>query len=248
MWELILIDELYDDRRELVAQEAKFSIKHLPPVSREDWAIAENWNYALTKADGKLVTMLDDYTYCPPKWLMIHYELAQIFNKVQTAILGPTHDVPFPETKWGRGYLMNGKTPLVPKQEALWSIFTDRPEVIAENLRVMRFDGDKPIPRKMFAEVPIHFAYGNICIPIEVYRELNGYDTAYDGAHGFRDNDFAYRMAELGWKVLYDPGNPVYHLWHFSAFRMDHGDFERNKHYFQSKIRRLKIEHSIHQS
>ena len=238
-FELVLVDELYDERKDLVAAlKAKFPIQHLEPISRENWAITKNWNWALAHAKGELIVTLDDYTYCPPRWLALHRAFSQIFHRRKAIVLGPTHDVDFPETKWGKGWIMNGKKPLVPLQEALWSVF--KPTTLeVKDLKIKRFDGGKPITPRLMGLVPTRYAYGNICVPLEVFLELNGYDEAYTLQHGFHDVDFAFRMNALGWQVFYDPDNPVYHFWHEEAFRMEHGGFKRNERYFN--IRKAQI-------
>lgn len=76
------------------------------------------------------------------------------------------------------------------------------------------------------------------CIPREVYEKVGDFDTAYQGAYGYSDNDYLMR-AHLAGVELRGVDVKAEHLIRktFSVYPLEGGnDMSRNKEYFKKKF------------
>ena len=90
-WELVLVDELYDMRKDLVPPLMPFNLKHIrqEPSPRTQGTRAQN--LGLRHCEGELVYFMCDYNYPHPRCLERHWEIYQRYGP-KVFISGPLVD------------------------------------------------------------------------------------------------------------------------------------------------------------
>ena len=84
-FELILVDNLYDYRKDIVIEKMKqysFKIKHIPPLNSTFTATnyCRDMNTGIINSDGNIVLCICDYAWLHPSCLQIHHD----FHKNET--------------------------------------------------------------------------------------------------------------------------------------------------------------------
>lgn len=94
-WEFILVDDLFDQRREAVKKYVLGKIKnfkHMPPRELKPFfAVASAMNTGIVHAEGELVYFMNDYIYLSPRCLARHYEIYSKYGP-KVLISGPLID------------------------------------------------------------------------------------------------------------------------------------------------------------
>ena len=67
---------------------------------------------------------------------------------------------------------------------------------------------------------------GNICFPIQAWKDVGGFDESFNGFWGYEDLDFAYRCAKVGYQFLCTRGVQVRHLQHPTRAKIEQSDLK----------------------
>lgn len=210
-YELIIIDALYDKRKDELAEYFKnHRLKHLPePDFKRDEGyvhlLARCWNTAFKACEGELIVALQDFIYIPPEGLSKFYAMNDYFRG-NALISGVGHQYEYP----GKDKIKNPEG-LITIFEKEW---TKKPErQIWTDPRFRGFD--------LRSGQPIEWEANWACIPRDIILELGGMDEEYD-KHGFGyDNtNIAERALMLGHPTYIDQSN--------ECFAMRHDDWWEN--------------------
>jgi len=94
-WEFVLVDDLFNQRREAVKKYVLGKIKnfkHMPPRELKSFfALASAMNTGILHAEGELIYFMNDYIYASPRCLERHYEIYSKYNP-KILISGPLID------------------------------------------------------------------------------------------------------------------------------------------------------------
>jgi len=204
-WELIVIDEFYADRKDLLAK-VDLPIRHYPAPSVDDfYDNTRALNVGATYCAGELVTYLTDYCWVYPEYLDTHWRWYERLG------CGMTH------------YLDRyAPPPLHTDSDQRWTVFErEFNAVFAKEY----FDKHTPEYQerkgRLFGqeiefglwEIPGHVIYfiGD-SIPLVLLKTLNGWDQQYDGGRGINDIDLAVRANALGWRWVLNVRYLLYKL------------------------------------
>ena len=202
-WELIIVDEYFDERHDLI-KHIDLPIKHIPPYKR--LAIYDDntgLNSAIRVAEGELITVLVDYCWVYPGYLQTHWDWYKEYP----------------------GYSMTGyldryvPPPIKTEGDLRWSAFkqpfdaayaseffaNETPEYCERKggYRGAKVDSTWEMPGELI------YMLGD-SIPLSVLKELNGWDEAYNGAYGTNDIDLCIRANMLGWKFILNENSLIW--------------------------------------
>ena len=197
-FELILVDELYCQRKDEVRKYFKgINLKHIPPFRVNDYfSSATCRNAGLSCAEGELVVFTNDYTWFAPDCIERHWDA---YNKL--------------EGKYAvTGFRINMDGFKV--VDDLNTLYAFGSEIKSEPNGRVTFVDDRAKYRGRellgYYELSPSLVFNdNSSIPLEVALELNGFDTHFDGGIGYLDIDFFSRAFLLGCRALMDFNNVV---------------------------------------
>lgn len=222
-FELVLIDNIYRYRRDLVKERTKnspFPIKHIEPRDNPfpDVSYCRTMNTGVTHARGDLLLYLCDYCWLGSDVVEAHLEfygrrkqaLALDFAYTQLPRLhdsfrpyvhkvDPTHDALLHTQSLNESTeqyvedLRAGKL-----TDLLWSIFAKEVTTQAEVWSLgMTHAHYRHLDEHTLSDYN-YCCFKNESLPTEMVLELNGHDEEYDRSHGWQDSEFSYRMREYG--------------------------------------------------
>lgn len=214
-FELVLVDGLYKQRKDIVASMAEkchFKVKHVEAVDNP-FPVTAYCRYANTSllwAEGEIVLHLTDYTALAPNSLETH-AIHHLGNSRNIGLMGPHKYYELPKVNPAfPGYKNEDTAQYVSDLKAgkldrvLWSLFEDRgPYSTKPDLETNA--GDLKL-NFVFGEVVAEMFHAkNESCALEALLEVNGWDEALDGAHGYQDTDIANRMRMNGMRWLVNP-------------------------------------------
>jgi glycosyltransferase involved in cell wall biosynthesis len=232
-FELILVDTLYHKRKDLLADKAKqysFPIKHL---IQRDTAIhyCETMNRAFVQADGDIVYTMCDHTWLEKNCLQMHADFHKTV-KEKYALIGHFDDCKLPKLHkdFYRSYAANvpyireeaGASPFVIKERECYNSYmadinSGRLDNMMWSIYDEQFTTDTDptsfeitLPKEI---LPIgqtftnHFFLKNESYILNDIININGFNEALDGAHGWQDWDFSDRLIARTGTKLYSNSN-----------------------------------------
>lgn len=195
-FELIIVDALYDWRKDEVAEYFKdvtFPVKHIPepPFRPGDvWNLNKAYNEGLRHAEGELVISLQDYIWIKGTALEQFVDLSESYG-LQVAISGIGHKALFPD----HADNLQGKI-------SIWNEpFTGVPSGVSEADH--RLDGKQIVEDIPFSLFELNFA----CVPLEAYKAVGGFDEEYDKGYSCDNFNLSFRLSLLDYKFLLDKTN-----------------------------------------
>jgi glycosyltransferase involved in cell wall biosynthesis len=238
-FELILVDGLYDRRKDLVAEKAKqysFTVKHIPqPDTATTFSLALNLGF--TNAEGYVVYVLPDYTWIRSDCLQIHADFHRTYQKPNEkfALIGYFHDCALPALN--KDFYRTYASPNEPfyrekpnkflekerenynnyiedlnagkLNSMMWSLF-ETPFTSAVDPNTFQVTITKEQTSEGFVD-------GRKCIfknesyLLETILDINGANEALDGSHGWADWEFADRLiATTSTQLYHRPDAVVY--------------------------------------
>jgi glycosyltransferase involved in cell wall biosynthesis len=217
-FELVLSDQLYQRRRDIVARHAKdywFPIVHVEPVPNpfpiSSWCKVSN--AALMHARGEVVVFFVDYTWVPPTVLETHAAYHRAHGPA-SGLMSPHQylslpSIPFPpyakeEIDRYVADLERGRL-----DPFLWG--WGEPGVHSLNLDPVYAGADPKLTRAPGPIDPSFFHAKNESVRLEKLLAVNGWDEDFDGTHPYQDMDLGARLfvqAGVTWSL--DPANVVY--------------------------------------
>lgn len=195
-WELIMIDDLPEDRSEYVLRLAKkenINVKWMrskPNYWKSNRMLGNARNTGFVHSDGELVVFLDDYTWIPPTFLQRHWE---IYKDTNMAVIGRVQAVRY------KGDIKS----------------TSDIDIIGDDHRC------KYVIEKGLSNLPDAFYSWfytfNTSAPLENLIKINGYDEEFD-CTGEDDMDLAERLTRVDTRFIYTIELGI------TAFHMQHGE------------------------
>jgi glycosyltransferase involved in cell wall biosynthesis len=229
-FELIFVDELYDQRKDFVKQLSdKFHVRttHIKGAIPNIHAL----NVGTINANGNYIVHINDCGYYPYRWLEKHLLIATngFFS------LGPryfTYSIDFPIEKY---YYAQVEVP--PQDNKELSDFIKSKSGISEYL-YLNFENHRvvsPQDLRLLGLPPLIIVEDNIIIESmpgwnhggnsmgteEMYFSVNGYDEEYDKGYGWADCDFSVRLSNKHYKSYFNMSN-----WMLEIQDKDHDDAE----------------------
>jgi hypothetical protein len=225
-FELILSDCLWGHRAALVEDKAKdyiFPVRHVEP--RRNLfpinAFCVCANEGLVHASGEIAFMAVDYTWFGPRCLEMHASFHDDPANVRTGLTGPHQYRLPPVLRNGVAYAGvevydDSQTDQYARDVAsglhngsMWSVFGQNFEYIED----LGIDGSLRDPKMAWASGPCGtrgFYAKNDSLRLSYLVEVNGWDEALDGSHGYQDWDLAGRLTtKLGISWYHDRMNVV---------------------------------------
>ncbi|MBA7663356.1 hypothetical protein ES703_71396 [subsurface metagenome] len=228
-FELVLVDELYDSRKDMVRQYFKgINLRHIPPFRVNNYfSSATARNTGISCAEGELIVFTNDYTWLSSDCLQRHWNAYNTL-KGKYAVTGIRKNMD--------GFKITNPNMLY----AFGSEIQNKPDgrVIFVDDRVA-FRGQRLL--EYYEINPLVVYADNSSIPLEVALKLNGFDTHFDGGAGFLDIDFFTRATFLGYKALMDPDNITYEI--KANYASKAGNFKtpkENEEYFNQSINAIR--------
>jgi glycosyltransferase involved in cell wall biosynthesis len=229
-FELILIDSLYEYRRDLViakSLEYSFKITHLPQsITATDQSTA--LNDGVIRASGYLAYIIPDYTWVKSDCLQIHADFhKQTSHERKYAMVGHFHDCALPtlHKDFYRTYgvdvpFLVDEIPskfLIKEREVynhyiddvvsgkldalMWSLF-ETPFTTATDPSSFAVSISKAIPPQGDIDSKLR-ALKNESYVMETVLDVNGFNEDMNGSHGWQDWEFADRVLALTDTYLY---------------------------------------------
>jgi glycosyltransferase involved in cell wall biosynthesis len=229
-FELILVDDLYDYRKDIVAEKAKqYSVKykHITPlinklpVQSQGHAV----NSGIVNASGDVILLVTDYRYFMPDMLKKHADFHKSmpdnfgFGGASKFVFPPPLKSGIPH--YGDNYeqylgaLKNNEF-----KDYMWSIYeneydknTRDPSNLIEHDR-LKLGYDPKADILPYGEVnPLHIFLQNDSIKTKIILEANGINEAMDGFHGPIDQEFSHRLRSMfDFKFLGDNTTVTYRI------------------------------------
>lgn len=188
--EVILVDALYEERREAVATYLKGSgIVHVPDPPKTRYCnIEAALNVGLAHCRGDLIVFLQDYVWIPRHGIRRFVEA----QKNGPCLVSGVGNV--------------GSEPAEPVDSSgLISIFgrdyADMPEGVSwADPRITPEHGLVPC-------APVDWELNWACAPREAIEAIGGFDETYGDGWAWGNVDFAYRATHIGYKTYLDNAN-----------------------------------------
>jgi len=221
-FELVLSDGLYEHRKDIVLEKAKeygLRVKHAEPYKNPfpKNAFCRYANTGLTYADCEMVLFMTDYTLAPPECIEVHQEFHRraprdglMCPHIYKALPSVNKEFPNYKKMQVEAYaqdVMSGKL-----NNVMWSIFE-------KSVGTIMLDDDPSLPNadlKLQCAAAPHssrFFHGkNESCSLKYALDVNGWNEALDGTHGWQDSEFAGRLqstSELSAWVI-QPTNVVF--------------------------------------
>ena len=225
-WELIIVDDYYEDRRTQVLDEAMtMGIHHVkvlkskPNYWRSNRLISNARNTGLIHARGQLIVFLDDFSWVRPRWLEEHWRV------------------------YRRGYCMVGAGKAVEYREGVYDGFDGFPAPTVEedvggafirNLAQFKVS-DTRGPTPIVDCSPGWFYTFNASAPLEKIIRINGFDEEFD-LTSEEDIDLGLRLSRAGCKFWYRPEADC------TMFHVDHRSVDREMKKLPRRYREITYE------
>jgi glycosyltransferase involved in cell wall biosynthesis len=197
-YEVIVVDDLYNFRQGALAQRP---FVHRPRDNPKPYYDnSTGFNEAIRLAQGELVCFMVDYMWVPPDYLQRHWDLYKAHPGWSLTGYLDRHDYP------------PLKKALSPEMESVFaepfdpSWFERTEPVYRErkgNAGQIVFDQGRDSGRVEMPGRKIYLIPDSV--PMDVLRELNGLDEAYDGGYGSNDVDVGWRANYVGHRFELDP-------------------------------------------
>jgi len=182
-FEIIIIDDSSSDLTSEVFSQCK-TIVYLK--NAENIGFLKSCNLAAKHASGEYYVLLNNDTVVIPGWLD---------SLIETIEQNPLAGLVGSKLIYPNGTL----------QEAGGVIWHD-----GTGINFGR-DDDPQKPQYNYLREVDYCSAASVCIPKAVWNKLNGFDTLYYPAY-YEDTDFAFRVREAGYQVLYQPLSEVIHF------------------------------------
>lgn len=211
-FEILLIDDLFEARKEEVKEYAKklgIKLRHMKPKEQEKKVpstLCSAVNRGLIYADGDYVMFLEDHIWLNPNCLERHLAHQQPTGLVT---VGPLLFCGRPPLK-----NLNGQITVFDK------LYEEKPE----NVRVDVDYRIQPNVEGVKEGQPYHLGFflanssyslmPNALFPLQLCVYLNGFDERFDAGHGYGDANFIFRAQLLPTEFLVDPKNEAFHVDH----------------------------------
>jgi len=222
-YELVLVDEHYEYRKEEVGEYADrlgIPLVHVPPKQKSGRVgISNGYNTFLVHARGELVLFLTDYEWVGRETLKRHVELHR--RRRDAVTVGLVHKFASPKPADLRGPI---------------TVFGR--EMDSPPRKLLKWDDKLP---RLCGVHRYRRAYvgDNSCFPLEAALRVNGFDERFDVSHGFEDTDFFARLRLLGCEVWCDTHNEVRHVDH-SFFPVHEERPNPNEGLYRGKLERIR--------
>ena len=218
-FEFVLVDGLYKYRKDIVAEYAKscdFTVRHVDAVDNPFpvTAYCRYANTALLHARGEIVLHLTDYSVLTPDVVARHVAHHRS-NARNVGLMGPHVYYTLPPLNPVFPTYQNSEYPKYAEDLAsgklnpvLWSLFDGpRKDGVTNEVGLIALD-----MKQSKAAGPINYDFfhaKNESCALEALLEVNGWDEALDGAHGYQDHDIANRLRLRGMQWTLDPNLKV---------------------------------------
>ena len=222
-FELILVDNIYRYRRDLVAEKAKqysFPVRHIEPRDNPFPRVCycRTMNTGVCHARGSVVVYECDYTWFSPSTVFYHSMWQRQFNGPLLLDMAYCHMPPlnprFPTDRFvhkvepyadAAGFtqsLTEATDRYVAAldsgelDEFMWSIFAESPKS-HEEVWALPLEGThyKNCEEGEFKDYN-YCCFKNESFPTELILNMNGHDEDYDESHAWQDSEFSYRLRE----------------------------------------------------
>lgn len=247
-WELIVVDEYIEERKGLLEWDStdhkRLNVKHLGPDKKQDFTDPCHCiNTALRRCEGELVVFITDMQWLEPYFLARHWGTYN--NYTGCSMSGYLDRYPIPK-------LRPVEDPLIG-----WTIFD--PEFTPENAGKF-FAATEPSYRERkggikggivsytpYREMPGQYVYFNVdSLPLEILKDLNGWDERYDGGYGLCDIDLGVRANLHNWKFVVIEDSVSYKLGvQGTSHVLPHKSkphtktVEDNRRFYETRMRRI---------
>ena len=198
-FETVIVDEFYEERRDLAKRMSFDNFIHLPPKRKcTIYDDSLGMNTAFAAASGDLVVVLADYTWAPPGYLQAHWD----FHKANPG--------------WSMSCYLD-RYPLPPMKAEPYSIERDWWSVFQEDFSPSWFDNQEPVYQERRGSVGKIQADGKIeipgdhvyllgdSVPLSVVKELGGIDERFCGGYSANDIDIGMRTNHIGHRWALNP-------------------------------------------
>jgi glycosyltransferase involved in cell wall biosynthesis len=216
-FELVLVDALYPRRKEVVAEEARDRFLRVIHVEGSEHFPVTSYcammNKGIVAASGEVVVMAVDYTRFRPDTLGKH---AAWHRENVGGLMGPHRYVKLDADKtfpaYGREEIDRYERDIRLGQidDFMFSI-GDATDEHADPFHVdggttATWDADPKLRMPAGPIAPAFLHCKNESVRLEALLEVNGFDEALDGCHGWQDSDLADRLAiKAGVRFTLDP-------------------------------------------
>lgn len=223
-FELVVVDGIYDRRREIVKHESKsksYEIVHVEPIDNPfpNNAFCRYANTGLVHAKGEVVLFMTDYTWLPPNCVETHANF-HANNDHGQALMCPHQYVSLPDlnpkfkpydkpdVELYSEDLNSGKL-----DDVMWSILSDRFSVDASTLELdpVYKNADPKLSGAPGGVDRMMFHAKNESVYLDRVLDINGWDEDLDSAHCYQDSDIADRLcakSSIYWQL--NPSNVAY--------------------------------------
>lgn len=212
-FELVLVDGIFEKRRDLVQREARdrfLCVRHvgLRPSPFPNCAFCAYANSGIVASSGDVLLFMVDYSRLPPDLLAKHAAFHRADTTGHKGLMGPHQyagldvDPRFPKYDNQDKHaidLYTGDLLVGILDPFLWSIgkaadAPSRPH-LADGGASVPADADPKLRLPAGAIGPEFFHAKNESVRRERVIEINGWDVDLDGAHLYQDSDFSDRLA-----------------------------------------------------
>jgi hypothetical protein len=253
-FEVIIVDSLYEERKQFVKDKLPFNFIHVGlEGNREHYDACYANNTGFRMCRGELVVPFSDCNWASSTSLEDHWRIYK--NYPGYSMMGYCDRFPIPRIKQPTevdGQLVHEM------QNVAWSIFQHE---FSELFASMYFTVTEPTYRERRGGLGVDFKDGlkvvpgdvfyislNESVPLQVIKDIGGLDEAYDGGYGISDIDFGLRANIAGWQFLLNPNSVNYKLGQQGNHMVIPGKSkprirppEENYKYFQDKIAKIRL-------
>ena len=200
-FEVIVVDSYYNERKDFVKDRLPKNFRHIGlPEDRPFYDACYANNVGTREAQGELLIYFSDCNWAYPDFVKDHWDIYETVPGY--SMTGYVDRFPIPPLKHGitRSWELDA-----------WSIFEK--EFTADYAR-WYFEAIQSTYRERkgqpetndggIIELPGDKWYGSLneSIPMQVVKDCNGWNEAYDGCYGLSDIDLGVRANLAGWKFL----------------------------------------------
>lgn len=221
-FELVLVDGLYERRKDIVSREAKdrfLAVRHvgITPNPFPNCAFCLYANAGIAASTGEVLLFMVDYSRLPPDLIRKHAEFHKADKTGRAGMMGPHRYIGLDTD----GFPAYGHEPsgtdryeedvrsgrLNPFMLSIGRVVDEpAPPHLADGGAIVPHDAD---PKLRLPAGPVDACYfhaKNESVHRDRVLEIDGWDTDLDGAHLYQDSDFADRLsAKAGVKWTLDP-------------------------------------------
>lgn len=195
-FELIIIDALYDWRKEEVRQYfegAKYRVIHRPEPPKgtgDAWALNKSYNEGLRASGGTLIVSLQDYIWIPADGLEKFWDTWSEYGS-KAAVCGIGHKALYPNKYDDLG----GKI-------SIWQEpYRGVPEGISEADH--RWDGKRQVEEISRNLFELNWA----AVPRQGFFDIGGFDEEYDQGYSCDNFNISFRLSLIEYRFFLDKTN-----------------------------------------